>query len=190
MKISLRKASVIQNAINEAVKGITFNTEVKLNEFQDAATELGKAHSVLEKNLARRQSLQRALYEIRGAVSTQNHTVGVDRRLTEIAGIDKEIAFYKDLSVKQVCEAAEVVAGKLGKIRSHQADSRMAVYGYESTVDTSVLTDSDVHGFKQLLSQLKKQKQALQDEVLELNVRTEIEVSTNSVQALQAEGIV
>lgn len=190
MNISLRKASVIQMAINEAVKGIAFNTEVKLNEFQDAAAELARAHSVLETNLARRLGLQQALYGIRGAVSTANHTAGVDRRLTEIAGIDKEIAFYKDLSGKQVCEAAEVIAGKLEKIRNRQADSRMAVYGYDSTVDTSVLTDSDVHGFKQLLSQLKKQKQSLQDEVLELNVRTEITVSATALQALQKEGIV
>ena len=51
MNISLRKASAIQNAINDTVKGIQFNVQVKLNEFQDAEAEISRASAELKTNM-------------------------------------------------------------------------------------------------------------------------------------------
>jgi hypothetical protein len=53
-----------------------------------------------------------------------------------------------------------------------------------------VLTNSDIDGFKTVVTLAKKAKQRLQDELLELNVRTTIELSTESERVLQAEGLI
>ena len=47
-----------------------------------------------------------------------------------------------------------------------------------------------ISGFKSDLSQLKKEKQTINDKVLELNVRTEIELVADVVNLLTQEGLV
>jgi hypothetical protein len=55
---------------------------------------------------------------------------------------------------------------------------------------TSILDKEEVDGFKKLAAVSKKNKQKLQDEILELNVKTEITISDNAVSVLQAEGLI
>jgi galactokinase/mevalonate kinase-like predicted kinase len=86
--------------------------------------------------------------------------------------------------------ATEVLSGKLDKIRNRKEDSRASLYGMGESVETSVLTNSDIDGFKTVVTLAKKAKQRLQDELLELNVRTTIELSTESERVLQAEGLI
>ena len=87
-----------------------------------------------------------------------------------------------------VREKEAVVLGKLDKIKNRKEDTR-SIYGFESTVSTSVFTEEDIKGFKVFVSMAKKAKQKLQDEVLELNVRTDISLSTDTVQTLMAEAL-
>lgn len=188
MNISLRKASALQNSINDAVKSIALKTEISINEFQNHETELASALATLHVELARKDALTLALYEIRKAVSTANHQSGVDNRLADIAHVEKQIQTYTVLAGKELRENLDVIKGKLDKIRNRKEDAR-SVYGFETTVATSVLQVEDIKGFKILVSMLKKSKQKLQDEVLELNVRTEIQLSDKSVQTLTQEGL-
>jgi hypothetical protein len=53
-----------------------------------------------------------------------------------------------------------------------------------------VLTAEDLKNFRTASATAKKAKQKLQDELLEINVRTEITLSNETVAALQAEGLV
>jgi hypothetical protein len=176
MNITLRKANALQLAIGEAVKNISVETDVKINEFQS--------------NIARRNQLLGAMYEIRQAVSTANAGAGVDVKLAGVARLEKDIQFYNGLAGKKVREAANVVEGQLAKLRESKDDSRRSIYGYASTVDTSVLTAEDLKNFRTASATAKKAKQKLQDELLEINVRTEITLSNETVAALQAEGLV
>jgi hypothetical protein len=50
-----------------------------------------------------------------------------------------------------------------------------------------VFTEEDIKGFKVFVNLAKKAKQRLQDEVLELNVRTDISLSADTVQTLKSE---
>ena len=84
-------------------------------------------------------------------------------------------------------EAAAVVAGKLDKVRNTEAKSR--IYGYGDTVDTGVFTADDISGFKAVVANLKKQKQSLQDAVLELNVRNEVTLADTTAKTLAAENL-
>ena len=89
----------------------------------------------------------------------------------------------------EVREAAVVIAGKLEKLRNDKSERR-SIYGYGDTVDTGVFSADDVAGFRAVVANLKKQKQALQDAVLEANVRNEVVLGEAVVKTLQAEGLV
>ncbi len=188
MNISLRKASALQNSINDAVKGIDLKGQVSLTEFHAPVIEIDKAIQEFKTNLHRRDALVKALYDIRKQVSATNNRVGVDEKLTEIAYLEKQIQNYTALAGNEVREKEAVVLGKLDKIKNRKDDTR-SIYGFESTVSTSVFTEEDIKGFKVFVSMAKKAKQKLQDEVLELNVRTDISLSADTVQTLNAEGL-
>jgi hypothetical protein len=187
MKITLRKANALQNSINDALKHIDVKTKVSLNEFQDPEGVLAVSAADAKKNLDRRVSLTNALYDIRGGVGYVNHTAGVDEKLTEIARIEKQIQLYTAYVGVEAREAAAVIAGKLEKLRNTEAKSR--IYGYGDTVDSGVFTAEDIAGFKAVVANLKKQKQVLQDAVLEANVRNEVVLKQTTVETLTAENL-
>jgi len=185
MKITLRKANALQLAIGEAVKNVDIKTDVKINEFQEGEVEIAKVATEFKENLARRTQLMDAMYAIRKAVSVANSAAGVDVKLADVAQLEKQVQFYNGLAGKTVRDSVDVVAGKLKRLSEVEAKSRM--YGYGDTVDTSVLTAEDIKYFRMQAATAKKAKQKLQDELLEINVRTEIEVS--NVNFLTAEGL-
>lgn len=189
MKITLRKANALQLAIGEAIKGISTETDVKINEFQNGEIEIARAAAEFRANLARRTQLMDAMYAIRKAVSTANASAGVDVKLADVAQLEKQVQFFTGLAGKKAREDAVVVEGQLNKLRESK-DERRSIYGYASTVDTSVLTAEDLRDFRTQAATAKKAKQKLQDELLEINVRTEIVLSDQTVTALQAEGLV
>jgi hypothetical protein len=190
MNISLRKASAIQNSINDAIKGIEFDSQVKLNEFQNHEVEIKQASEQFCSNLIRRDSLMVALYEIRKLVGEANSKAGIDTRLAEVAFLEKQIQFYNGLASNKVRESDKVIAGRLDKIRNDKSENRRSIYGYNDTVDTSIFTREDLEGFRRTVSKSKKSKQALQDQILELNVQTQIALSDESIKTLQAEGLI
>lgn len=185
MKITLRKANALQLAIGEAVKNIDIVTDAKINEFQNGEAEIARIAAEFRVSLARRTQLVDAMYAIRKAVSTANAGAGVDVKLADVAMLEKQVQFYNGLAGKKARDEAAVVEGKLKRLTEVEAKSR--IYGYGDTVDTSVLTAEDIKGFRTAAATAKKAKQKLQDELLEINVRTEIEVS--NVDFLTAEGL-
>lgn len=189
MNISLRKANALQNSINDAIKGLDFDVTVKINEFQDAEQEISKAAAVVKTNIQRRTALNDALYEIRKSVGGANTQVGIDTRLADVAHLEKQIQFYNGLAGNKVRESEKVIAGRLDKMKNDKGESRRSLYGYGDTVDTTVFAKEDLDGFRREVAKAKKAKQKLQDEILELNVQTQITLSENAEKALQAEGI-
>jgi uncharacterized protein YdcH (DUF465 family) len=189
MKLTLRKANIVQAGINDAVKGLKFDPEVKINEFQDVDSTLVESTAKFMANVDRRRSLTNALHQIRLAVGAANNQAGIDSRLTTIAHLEKQIQFYAGLSAATAREDLTVVRGKLDKIKTRPADAR-SLYGYNDHVDTGLFAEADLAVFKTAVKDMKKQKQKLQDEVLELNVRTEIEVSEEVATVLGTEGLV
>ena len=189
MKINLRKANALQLAIQDAIKGIKFDTEVKVNEFQNAEDEITRARADFASKQDRHRNLLNSMYDIRKAVSQANSAQGVDIKLADVALMDKKIQYLAELAGKSVRDSAEVVAGKMEKLRNRKDDTRSLYYGHDATVDTSIFTAEDIAGFRTAVSLGKKAKQKLQDELLEINVRTEIDLSDDAVTVLTAEGL-
>jgi uncharacterized protein YdcH (DUF465 family) len=189
MNISLRKANAVQNSINEAIKGIKIETSIEINEFQEAQSEMQKANDLLIVNDGRRQKLLLALYNIRGLVGTANSSCGIDLALAKAAFIDKRIAQLTELSTLSPVSDLPIILGKLEKIRNRKEDSRASLYGRDDTVSTSVVSQAQIDQAKAEIQNLKKQKQKINDEVLELNIKTELPLSDDVVATLTAEGL-
>jgi hypothetical protein len=190
MEITLRKANAVQNLINEAIRGIKISTTIDLNEFQNVETELKKANDEMVSNDSRRQKLLLALYNIRGLVGTANASSGIDLALAKAAFIDKRIGQLQELADSQAVTDLAVINGKLEKIRNDKNEtSRRSIYGYNDTVNTSIIGQTQIDEAKSEIKNLKKQKQKLNDEVLELNIKTTIPMSDDVVQTLLGEGL-
>ena len=188
MKFTLRKANALQNTIQEHIKTIDIAMTVSLNEFQSTTSVLSTARETLVRNDAKRTQLTKALYGVRAKVGRANVEAGVADLLTDAAFIDKRLGFLKGLTESKVVEDHAVLEGKLDKLRTQ--DSKNRIYGYGDTVDTGVLEAGQIEGYKAEMRDLKKQKQSINDKVLELNVRTEIELDADTVSLLQAEQLV
>lgn len=189
MNITLRKANALQHAIAEAIRGIKIETSIELNEFQDPAAELTKANDSLFTNDTRRQKLLLALYNIRGLVGTANAQSGIDLALTKAAYIDKRIGQLNEIGDRPEITELAVIAGKLEKIKTRPADARASLYGREDSVSTSVISAEQIAQVKAEINNLKKQKQKVNDEVLELNIKTEVPLSDEVVATLTTEGL-
>ena len=51
MELTLRKANVIQNNINEMLKGLELNTKVTLNEFEDVQEQIDAVATLFKKDI-------------------------------------------------------------------------------------------------------------------------------------------
>jgi hypothetical protein len=189
MNITLRKANAVQNSINDAVKNIKVELNVELNEFQNIEEAISKANHTLIENDGRRQKLTMALYNIRALVGTANAASGIDTALAKAAFIDKRIGQLEELAKATEMTSLEVIKGKIEKIKNDKGENRRSLYGYNDTVSTSVLSAEQIAQAKAEVLNLKKQKQKLNDEILELNIKTEIPLADDTVALLQAEGL-
>ena len=189
MNISLRKANALQNSITETIRSIKIETNIEINEFQTVEEELQRANNTLMTNDGRRQKLLLALYNIRGLVATANAQSGIDLALTKAAFVDKRIGQLEELANLKPITALDVIKGKLDKIKNRKEESRASLYGRDDTVSTSVVAEEQIEQAKTEVKNLKKQKQKINDEVLELNIKTEIPLSDDVVATLTAEGL-
>jgi len=189
MNITLRKANALQTAIQEHIKSIDIKTSVSMNEFQLPFDEISHARETLIANDKRRADLTATLYVIRAQVGDANSASGVSAQLAQAAYIDKRVAQLKTLVDSKASDSLDVVVGKLDKIRNDKGESRRSIYASD-TVDTGVLDAAQIDQFKTDMQMLKKQKQTINDKVLELNIRTEITLSDSDVALLKQEQLI
>lgn len=191
MNITLRKASALQNSINDALKLIQVKLTIDINEFEDVVDAVSAANAVMIEQDLRRQKLTMALYNIRALVGTANVTSGINTALAKAAFIDKRIGQMEELSKAVAMTDMAVLTGKLEKIRNDKGTDgrRSAIYGYADTVTTSVLSVAQIEQSKAEVLNLKKQKQQINDEVLESNIKTQVPLTAETVTVLQAENL-
>jgi hypothetical protein len=108
--------------------------------------------------------------------------------LTNVALIDKKIQFLSRLISSGEMISSEVLTGKLEKLKTRDESS---YYGDSNdNVTTSIISSEKMLEFTETLKCLKKEKQSLQDKLLELNISNYIELSDESVSILQKESLI
>lgn len=182
MKVSLRKANAVQAAINEMVKGLDLSTTVTLNEFEEVQEQINAVRNRFWANAETRQQLNLALWEIRAKVATANANAGINDMLANVAYLEKKISYYGMLASKGPQTAMRVLNGQVKK----NAEAKDDAYGYSRRdVVTSIFTEEEVEGFRRMAADGKREKQRLQDTLLELNVQTEIEINEDTARFLE-----
>ena len=187
MNITLRKASALQNAINETLKGLEVTTTATVDEFQDAGAVIAAKRNEVSQTVVRKAGLLDVLYAVRKGVAAANATAGITDLLAEVAQLDKRIQLQNALASASVQLEAAVLDGRLNRLREQTGEARL--YRHTSGVETGVFTQDEIAAAKAELADLKKRKQALQDRLLELNVGTTVALSEKSVIVLQQEGL-
>jgi len=190
MKISLRKANALQTSINEALRAITVKTSIEIGEFEDVQTSINNGLKKAIEADSRQINLTRVLYTIRKLVGNANATSGINDKLAEIAYLTKRIEQRTALASATPVEDIAILNGKLDKIRNRKEDSQRSLYGLIDTVATGVFTTGAIKMYEDANKQFKKDKQKLNDELLELNIRTQVELDADTVTVLQEEGLI
>lgn len=183
MNITLRKANAIQNAIQQLIKSINLKSNIDISEFQDPDQEIRIAKEQFRKMDSRRNQLLEALYHIRGLVGQANANSEISLNLSKVAFIDKRIGQLEQIASAQPETDMSVIKGKLAKLKT--SEDR---YGRDC-ISTSIVGPEQIQAAITTISTLKKEKLALSDKVLELNIKTEITLSADAVACLQLEGI-
>lgn len=185
MKVTLRKANALQQAITDTIRTTQsqITSTVTIDEFENARNKIADVSAEFYTLLNKQQGLYKALYEIRDLVGKAN-TKEINANLTQISLLEKLIQLYSGLSNASASTNIEVVEGKLEKIKNSPADTR-SVYSRSETVTTGVLSQDEIKNLKSKANGYKKSKQKLQDEVLELNISTTIELSEGVVELLK-----
>lgn len=184
MKFTLRKANALQTAIQDHIKTLRLVTEVSINEFQNSVSEITKARDTFMANHAAIAALSKVVYDVRAKIGRANVESGVSDLLTHAAYVDKRLSSLSGLVGCVATEAQEVIDGKLEKIRAAKGDTTR-YYGAD-VVAVSIINDEIMDTLKADQASLKKEKQTINDKVLELNIRTEIELDTDAVSLLQS----
>lgn len=188
VKVSLRKANAIQTNISDLLKSIAVKTTVEISEFQEPTAVLQTANDALMAADVRRSDLLMALYSIRATMGIANFQCGIGNKLSHLAYIDKRLGQLDPLIQESAAlKDLHVISGQLDKIRNRREEHRL--YGLDSGVSSGVLQPQQMESIRGIIRELKKQKQSLNDEVLHLNVTTEIELTDEVEAILKKEGI-
>lgn len=173
MKITLRKANALQNAINDAIKSLDLVDEISLNEFEDVNEQIQTARNRFFENNAKREKLLSVLYTIRKKVATANEVSGINNLLVNLAYAEKLIKFNQLLIAKGSQKPLRVLNGHLSKLREAKDD----IYNYSrGAVTTVIFTEEEIELLRLTINNNKNEKQYTQDKLLELNIKTEIEL--------------
>ena len=191
-KINLRRAAALQTLMHDMLKTIEAKSNIKLNEFQNPDEALKLAQEKFFTDDTRRNDLMMSIYTIRSLVGIQNAVSGVSSKLSHMAYLDKRIGQLNDMlaSVDPLL-SPEVILGKLDKIRTRVNDnSRSSIYGFNDEVETGILNTTQIDSIRAVVRDLKRTKSQLNDEILELNVKTEIDLTPEVETVLTKEGLI
>jgi len=185
MNINLRKANALQNSIQDALTSIEMESQVEINEFENPVDVIQTANNNFFGNDARRQKLLQAFYNIRALVATANAGCGISTNLAKAAFIEKRIVQLGPIANAKPMTSMDVIKGRLDRIKNRDDKE---YYGRD-TVATSIFGKDQISQAKSEIKNLKKQKQKVNDENLDLNFKTEIPLSEDTVSILTEEGI-
>jgi len=191
--INLRKANALQSEIRKAISSSGVSDTLSITEYTKGYVPLlEKAMADFAADVTRKVALNTALFNIRKSVAQANANNGISDILADVELIDAKITVYNAVATKAVAKSVDEIEARVEKIKATPADisGRAAIYGDRyNNVETSVVEQSTIDGAKQIVKQLKREKQTLQDKLLTLNVNTVINIDLADEMVLKVEGI-
>jgi hypothetical protein len=193
MKINLRKAAALVTEVRSAAKNIDTETVFSANLYSDNIRENASAkREMLLANIARRDQLEGVATGLRGLIGRANAESGINDLLSEDAYLEASetrLRGYIGTTPQEDWSTFNnMVAAR--KTSATSAPSR-GIYGsFDSTTSVSLLTSSDIQKFNEQLTATRRRRREIKDRTVEINVRTEIEVSSEAETILRQEGLI
>ena len=181
MNISLRKANAVQLLINEKLSEAVVGT-VTITKYDEVESSVKTAEIKLVNDIQTKRSLLAVLYSIRKKVAKSSMEVGIADLLTDLAAIEKEAAFAKQLQGMPVNKFDnEQIKNILADIVT-QKDS----YGRsKDAVTVGLFSEPANLALKDEINTLRKKKTDISDKLLHLNVSTEIQLDEKESSVLK-----
>lgn len=185
MKINLRKADALQKSIQAAINAISLPTTVAITRFEHAVKCVEKSKEDFDKNLMKKLHLLGALYEIRNVLGAANASSGVTAILSKMAYLDKVIELMVQISNNgsQFRPNENILHAQSQDLRE---DTVTPQYGARrETFTVGILSESEVGDYKRQIENNRKMRQTLSDELLDINVKTEIHFPSELEETLK-----
>jgi hypothetical protein len=188
--INLRKANAIQSEIRKAISSSASKDTLSVTEYTTSVVDaLEKATEVFATDVTRKVALNTALFNIRKSVAQANANNGISDILADVELIDAKMAVYSNIATKEVAKSVTEIVARIEKMKTTPTNESRIYGDRYNTVETSVVEQNTIDHAKQMIKQLKREKQTLQDKLLALNVNTVINISVVDEMVLKVEGI-
>jgi len=191
MKINLRKSAALQLEIMNVMNNIEVSTKRSYADIDYVETDFHDHVSTWKNNLNRKWQLVDTLENIRKATAKANQDSGVSDLLTKERVITQKIKFltevleYRNTRMYTVQE----ITDKLKKYQEIKSDSVLA-FRQEQSVISSLISKEEISVYETEIRKLKKLRQKTNDQILELNVSTLIDLSESDVRFLEKEELI
>lgn len=178
MKINLRKAAVVQQQIQEEIKRIgNEKTSVTVSLYDtDIESKINNQFSKYVVNNQRVSRLMDANRFLRATVARKNAEVGIMDYLAEDAMLSGFETRLRGMA-EQTPRIGEEAQKREIESRIATITSERNLYGRnEHNIEVNVVTDKFVEDAKSELEQVRRRRRKIKDEMVSINVRTEIDV--------------
>jgi uncharacterized protein YdcH (DUF465 family) len=188
--INLRKANAIQSEIRKAISSSASKDTLSVTEYTTSVVDaLEKATEVFANDVTRKVALNTALFNIRKSVAQANANNGISDILADVELIDAKMAVYSNIATKEVAKSVNEIVARIEKMKATPTNESRIYGDRYNNVETSVVEQNTIDHAKQMVKQLKREKQTLQDKLLALNVNTVINIELTDEMVLKVEGI-
>jgi len=191
MKISLRKANTIQELVGEILQqSLESPTNLDVMAIDEWKDELRFARKTFLSEMATRAQLVSARYEVRKLISEENAKQGVTTLLATLAETDTMINLMKRNVVDRTVSDKYDVVEKKRERKIALLDKEGLHYNRSDTYDVSIIDAETIKTYKETVKVLKRKRQRITDELLEKNIRSEIELPRWAVDLLREHGLI
>ena len=194
MQINLRKASALQSDIHGILRNVEVETVATFEEREVVVDEMTEAIGEWRTNLERKTDLINVLFSIRQKVGAANAESGLNDLLTEHRRVTEQKELLEELTnrLKGKMLTIDQVVTKLAQLEERAANAKDSYFarGRDVEVRTELMDKDDLNDYRSQIRSLKKLQRSINEQVLELNVRTTIDLSEAEVQVLSNEDLV
>jgi hypothetical protein len=189
MKVSLRKANALQESLNEAIKvNPKTESEVDVLNFDLWKTEINNVQTRYFEDVRSKLEMVEARFAIRKEIANHNTLSGVTDLLGELAQVESMMTTIQRWILRQTVRSTDEVLEKKRSRRMTQAE-RVDYDGYIS-MDVSVIGKGDHDHWTEKVQELRRTKASINDQLLELNIKTQIELPSQVVKILKRENLI
>ena len=189
MKVSLRKANALQEQLNEAIKNRpSADHEVNVVDYELWKSEIENAQTKWYKEVESKLKMVEARFSIRKSIANHNTLSGVTDLLTDLNHVESKITTIQRWILQRDVRSKDEV---LEKQRSRKvARAENADYDGYISMDVSVISKGDHDHWTEKVQELRRTKARINDELLSLNIKTEIDLTPEVVKILKQENLI